>query len=1139
MTTQELLDIAWILICAGLVMFMQPGFSALESGLVRTKNSINVAAKNFADFCLTSGIYWGFGFALMFGASVNGLFGFTDFAISDTSDVWKMAFFIFQLGFASTATTIVSGAVAERMRFYAYLTAAFIMSALIYPVYGHWVWGSAAGGEGGWLEALGFIDFAGSTVVHSIGGWMALATILILGPRMRRFGKDAIAIHGNDIPLVTIGVFILWFGWIGFNGGSTLGLTPEVPAIIVNTFISGAFGGLTALALSQWQSKQVDVSMMMNGGLAGLVGVTASANLVTPIHSMIIGIVSGLVMYAVSLLLERFEIDDAVGAVPVHLAAGIWGTLAVALFANPEIWGGGSRLSQLGVQAIGVFTAFVWSFGVSYLLLSLVNRRFPLRIDPEGERIGLNVAEHGASTEILDLLTEMDVQRKSEDYSKPVNVEPHTEVGQIAKQYNSVLEAINKQTASLRLLRKTATSANEADSVDAAMDTVIREVCEATDWDVGHVYFIDESDPEILTPTSSWYFSDPKTQQVLQDEFEKVNFQSGKGLAGKVLQTREPAWIDLDNQNFGNSIQGAMFDLGLKSGFAAPVLVGGDVVAVLEFFSESQFGPDPDFQKVMATIGTELGRVVERIRSEEQRFQTLVDNMPALVLLRDLDGKFILVNKKYEDFYFSPEEKEVIGKTLIEVAEFTIVDVDAQKGIAQDKEVIKTKATVERELSVRREGQDLTLTSLKFPITNLNREVVAVGGIELDITKRKELEDQLEKTNARMSEELNFAKEIQMSLLPAVFPTFASRSEFNIYAHLVPAREVGGDFYDFYFLDEDHLCFVIGDVSGKGAPGALLMAVSRTLIKSHAMDDFQPFSILTYVNSELSQNNDSAMFVTSFLGVLNIRTGMLVYCNAGHNPPFIIRSDNTVEKLDDFHGPVIGAMPNLTYKESSVVLRKGDIISLHTDGVTEAMNQEGNLFSENRYEKFLKTNLLNTPQKLIDQVIAEVKLFENGATQADDITMLALQYYGASDLEDSGRLELKMQNKMKAIAEVEENFERFSKKYKIPDSARQKVSIVVDDLLNNIVTYAYNDEEEHIIELQFLLTGTRMVITISDDGVPFNPFELGLPDVSSSLDDRSIGGLGIVLVRGVMDEYSYRRKNGKNIVTLVKLIDKE
>ncbi|MEK6256881.1 MAG: ammonium transporter, partial [Chloroflexota bacterium] len=1118
MSTKELLDITWILICAGLVMFMQPGFSTLESGLVRTKNSVNVAAKNFADFCLSSGIYWAFGFAFMFGASVNGLFGFSDFAISDTDNVWQLAFFLFQLGFASTATTIVSGAVAERMRFYSYLTVAFIMSAVIYPVYGHWVWGSAAGGDGGWLEALGFIDFAGSTVVHSIGGWMALASIIILGPRLRRFGKDAIPIHGHDLPLVTLGVFILWFGWIGFNGGSTLGLTDQVPGIIVNTFISGAFGGIVALALSEWRSKQVDVSLMMNGGLAGLVGVTASANLVTPIQSAVIGVVSGIVMYIVVLLLERFEIDDAVGAVPVHLAAGIWGTLAVALFADPEVWGGASRLSQLGIQGIGVFAAFIWSFGLGYVLLSLVNRKFPLRIDPEGERIGLNVAEHGASTEILDLLTEMDSQRKSDDYSTPVNVEPHTEVGQIAKQYNIVLEAINKQTASLQLMQKTATSANEAVSIESVMNTVISEICKASDWDVGHVFMVDESDPEKLNPTSSWYLSDPKTQFGLEVAFEKAHFRLGEGLPGKVLLAKEPAWFDFEDQKSDYLMKAAVSNLGLKSGFAAPVLVGEDVVAVLEFFSQSHLEPDADFLDVMATIGTELGRVVERTRSEEQRFQTVLDNMPAMVELRDLDGKFILVNEKYEDFYRLPE-KEIIGKTLEEVSDFANLNLNVQESYEQDNEVIKTQATVEKEISLTRTGEVVTLTSLKFPITNLNHEVVAVGGFELDITERKELEDQLEKANDLMSEELNFAKEIQISLLPLIYPDFATRSEFNIYAQVIPAREVGGDFYDFYFLDEDHLCFVIGDVSGKGAPGALLMAVSKTLIKSRAVDDLQPSTILNYVNNELSENNESAMFVTTFLAVLDIRSGVLEYSNAGHNPPYIIRSDREVEKLDEFHGPIIGAMPKLTFEQSSIVLKQGDTVLLHTDGVTEAMNPDEILFSNKRYEEILKSNPLLTPQKLIDKVIEEVKLFEDDSKQADDITMLALQYYGSRDTQEADRLELKMKNNLKAIADVEEKFERFSKKHQISNSDRQKVSIVLDELLNNIVTYAFKDEAEHIVDIELIYTGNRLVIKISDEGIPFNPFEIDAKDVSSSLDNSSVGGLGIVLVRGVMDEY--------------------
>ncbi len=742
MSTAEALDVAWILVAAALVMFMQAGFSLLESGSVRTKNSINVAAKNFADFCLTAAVFWVFGYALMFGDSVSGWFGASDLFFSDTTSALLMAFFIFQIGFAGTATTIMSGAVAERMKFSGYLIMALVMSAVIYPVYGHWAWGSLAGGEAGWLESLGFLDFAGSTVVHSIGGWMALAGVIIIGPRLGRFGKNSVPIRGHDLPIVTLGVFILWFGWFGFNGGSTLALTNEVPTIIVNTTISGAFGGLVAMAISWRMGGHVDVATMMNGSLAGLVAVTASANIVSPADSAIIGGIAGVVMYGVTALLERVEIDDVVGAVPVHLGAGIWGTLAVALFGNPEAWGGDGRLSQLGVQATGVAAAFVWGFGLGFLLLWLVNRRFPLRVDPDGERIGLNVAEHGASTEILDLLTDMDKQRQTDDYSTPIAVEPHTEIGQIAQQYNRVLEGINVQTAALRLLRNTASAANEAQSVDEAMRTSVREVCAATGWPVGHAYLVDEADPDLLVPTDIWRLVDPERHGPFRTATDETVFHIGEGNPGRVLASMRPAWFDVATVDPGLPRTQVAQAVGLQTGIAFPVLAGTEVAAVLEFFSEEPIAPDEGLLEVMGAVGTQLGRVVERTRSEGARFQTVVDNMPAMVLLRDVDGRFILVNRRYEDFYRLSNE-DLRGKTLIEADELTDLDMQAKVNMAHDLEVLDRNRAVEQELTIRRGVREHVIASVRFPIADHAGNTVAVGGIELDITERKHAEAEL------------------------------------------------------------------------------------------------------------------------------------------------------------------------------------------------------------------------------------------------------------------------------------------------------------------------------------------------------------------------------------------------------------
>ncbi len=450
--THTIYDISWILICSALVLFMQGGFCCLESGLVRAKNSINVAIKNFVDFFLSAAVFWLFGFAIMFGDSFNGWFGTTSFHFNETNQPWLIAFFVFQLVFCGTATTIISGAVAERTRFSGYVLISIIVSGFIYPFIGHWAWGGAeSGATTGWLASKGFIDFAGSTVVHSTGGWVALACVLIIGPRIGQFDKKGIYIQGQNLPLTTLGAFILWLGWLGFNGGSTLALTDQIPVIILNTILSGAFGGLFSMLLSWKLLEQPKVEIIINGALAGMVGITASCNIVSPLAAVAIGSVAGAICFGATLLLIKFRIDDVVGAFPVHGCAGIWGTLAVAIFADPETWGTGlSRWNQFIVQLQGVGICFIWAFGVGFLLLWLLNKWSPFRVSPEDEEKGLNVSEHGSSTAVLDLLTQMQVQKNKGGNFQPVSVDVYTEVGQIATQYNRVMEMVLEREKALQ-----------------------------------------------------------------------------------------------------------------------------------------------------------------------------------------------------------------------------------------------------------------------------------------------------------------------------------------------------------------------------------------------------------------------------------------------------------------------------------------------------------------------------------------------------------------------------------------------------------------------------------------------------------------------------------------------------------------
>lgn len=482
---KHLIDLSWIIVAAGLVLLMQAGFLCLESGLSRSKNGIHVAIKNLADFCLSFILFWSFGFAVMFGG-VAVEYTSSQHA-SSSFEPAVASFFLFQAMFCGTSTTIVSGAVAERMKFGGYLIVAGIVSGIIYPVYGGWVWGGATGGQEGWLADLGFIDFAGATVVHSVGGWVALAALLVVGPRIGRYGPDARQINGHNLPLSMLGVLLLWFGWIGFNGGSTLEMSEAVPGIVLNTCLAAAAGGVVCIATTWILQQRVSVLDAMNGVIAGLVGITAGCHILSPGMSIVAGFSSAAVCYASSQYLNRRHIDDAIGAVSAHGFAGAWGTLCIAVLAPESLLNNGySRWQQFLVQCLGVCIAFAFAFCTAYVLLRLVNAFYKLRIDRNSELLGLNVAEHGASTEHIDLLSEMQYQERTGDFGNPIPVEPNTEVGQIATGYNRVLAKFNDET---RLLRqaKAETEALSQQLVNAAHDAGKAEIATDVLHNVGNV----------------------------------------------------------------------------------------------------------------------------------------------------------------------------------------------------------------------------------------------------------------------------------------------------------------------------------------------------------------------------------------------------------------------------------------------------------------------------------------------------------------------------------------------------------------------------------------------------------------------------------------------------------------------------
>jgi len=594
-------DLVWLALCAFLVVFMQAGFLSLEAGLVRSINRINVAVKNLSDFICSTLSYFIFGFGLMFGTSAFGLFG-RGVPIDLTSPEAKgvVVFLMYQAAFCGTAATIISGAVAERMRFSAYLGLAVLTSTLTYPLIGHWIWGGTLTGAPGWLSALGFIDFAGATVVHVVGGAAALAAVMVLGPRLGRFGEDRRDLRSNDPTFAALGTMVIWLGWFGFNGGSTYAFSDEVPRVLFNTLLGGSAGGVAVMLVSpKMEGGKFTVTPLLTGLFGGLVAITGGTLYFSPMTALFVGFVGGLISLAGSHLLDRWQIDDVVYAIPVHLFCGIWGTLAVAIFGGGAAWAQWAehgRFAFLQVQVLGVMVAAGVAFGLTYAVLTVLKRTVGIRVDAESERVGLNISEHNAGTATNDLIEAMDRQLRTGSFHEPIASELGTEVGQITTMYNHVVGQVANLSEEERNLRRSIEEASERLRVQRDLSRTLSQSATAREalahalpillrngGFAGIRVLIVESDSGRSAPrflASSWLcdgvlHQDPELSQPdasapwsVSDDFAHPVVNKQRRLISRTLAD-----------------DGSVLVRPLQSAVAEPVFIGGRVAAVAIFFS--------------------------------------------------------------------------------------------------------------------------------------------------------------------------------------------------------------------------------------------------------------------------------------------------------------------------------------------------------------------------------------------------------------------------------------------------------------------------------------------------------------------------------------------------------------------------
>jgi sigma-B regulation protein RsbU (phosphoserine phosphatase) len=551
---------------------------------------------------------------------------------------------------------------------------------------------------------------------------------------------------------------------------------------------------------------------------------------------------------------------------------------------------------------------------------------------------------------------------------------------------------------------------------------------------------------------------------------------------------------------------------------------------------------------LLAIIDRQVTATSSLARDSHARLIEAIESVPQWFALFDVDDRLVICNRKYREVMSGTGPEVQAGDSFESIVRRTAERGDIPAAIGKVEPWMHWRLDVHQNpvipyIQYRSSGEWLQINERKTHdggIVFIATDITALKNAEQAAEDAKaRLADSLalvEAAKARMQEELNVGRDIQRSMLPRVFPAFPDRREIELYAVLEPALEVGGDLYDFFLVDEHRLCFVIGDVSGNGVPAALFMAMTKTMVKTLAASDPSPASIVTHVNDALSADNDSCMFVTLYLGILNLRDGTLLTTNAGHNPPLLKRQDGQFEWLTGIDGPMVGPMAGFAFKETTIQLGPGDELFLYTDGVTEADNRRRELFSNDRLKTVLaKSHAVSVVDRL-GEVMQAVRTFAGEVPQADDITMLGLRYHGIAPSDVAARVFRRtMPNQLMAIPDLQMAFEQYVRQWEGAKPLIPTLNMALDDLLNNVVQYAFpNAPTKHHIEVEGEVRDTCVIFTITDDGIPFNPLTVAPPDLSLLLHEREIGGLGIHLVRSMFDEVSYHRTVGHNVLTVKK-----